>query len=130
MDAIINKFQKTVFEAITKYSEKYGVADGQAQILISLDGSEDVKYTILKNYKKEEEVGFVKGIMFKKLDLTGTSIIVGQFIKNTLASFAEQYECSKSEVTCMIVKQGQSVKMWLYVGKDCKEEINLKKLLE
>lgn len=130
MDAIINKFEKTVFEAITKYSEKYGVADGQAQILISLDGSEDVKYTILKNYKREEEVGFVKGIMFKKLDLTGTSIIVGQFIKNTLSSFAEQYQCSKSEVTCMIIKQGKAVKMWLYVGRDCKEEINLKKLLE
>lgn len=130
MDAIITKFEKTVFEAITKYSEKYGVKDGEAQISISLDDSEEVKYTILKQYKKQEEVGFVRGIMFKKLDLTGTSVIVSQFIKNTLSSFAEQYQCGKSEVTCMIVKVGQSVKMWLYVGKDCKQEINLKQLLE
>lgn len=130
MNGIINQFEKTVFDAITKYSEKYGVEDGQVQILISITDAEEVKYTILKQYRKQEEVGFVKGIMFKKFDMSGTSIIVGQFIKNTLSSFAEQYETQKSNVTCMVVKSGNLVKMWLYIGKEAKEEINLKKLLE
>lgn len=131
MQAIINSFEKTVFEAIGRYSKTYGVEEKDVQILLSLDPENDVVYTILKNYTKVEVVDFVKGIMGKKIDFTGKSLFVGQFIQKTLLSYAETYEVTNADVSCMIIGDTENkVKMFLYVKRDCKEEINLKKLLE
>lgn len=138
--AIVKKFEQTVYNALNKYSEKYKVLLEETGICLSLDEDNEVSYEVLlaakdesgkiTGFNKVESVGFVSGIMFKRMDLTGQSIIVPSFIQQTMKMLAGVNECSVNEIFVNIFPVNGKAQMYLYVKKKFTEVLDLKKLLE
>jgi hypothetical protein len=138
--AIVKNFEETVYKALEKYSDKYKVELRETGLCLWLDEDKEVNYSVLlaqksrdaviTGYNKAEDVDFVSGILFKKMDLTGKSIIVPAFIKQVLLSFAEEYGCEYTNLFVNIFPTGGNTVMYLYVNKKFKEQLDLKNLLE
>jgi hypothetical protein len=138
--AIVKKFEETVFNALKKYAEKYKVEIGDTGLCLSLDEDEEVKYEVLLakkdesgktiGFNKVEQVGYVSGIMFKRLDLTGQSFIVAAFIQQTMKMLSGANNCSTKDMHVNIFPVNGKSQMYLYVNKKFVEVLDLKNLLE
>lgn len=137
---LIKKFEKTVVTALQHHAANDGCGETDLAASLSLTQDKQVVFTLLKARKdgngnmvgldKVRELSYVKDIMLKRIDLTGQSLIVPQFISNILVNYAEQYSCGLTEVAVNIhaTSSGSTV-MYLYVKKEYKETVDLKELL-
>jgi hypothetical protein len=138
--AIVKKFEETVYNALNKYAEKYKVSLEETGLCLSVDEDNEVKYEVLLAKKDEagkitgfnavEQVGYVSGIMFKKIDLSGQSMIVPAFIHQTMKMLSGVNECQVQEIFVNIFPVKGKAQMYLYVKKRFTEVLDLKKLLE
>jgi hypothetical protein len=136
--AIVKKFEEMVFNALKKYAEKYKVDISETGLCLSLD--EEVKYEVLLakkdesgktiGFNKVEQVEYVSGIMFKRLDLTGQSFIVAAFIQQTMKMLSGANNCSTNDMHVNIFPVNGKSQMYLYVNKKFVEVLDLKNLLE
>lgn len=138
-NAIVKQFENIVKKALSHYSEKNEVAVEEVGISISLDNEEELVYTLLKaekdgqrikGYNKIEELEFVKGILLRKFDLTGLSVIVPAFIKQIVTSLCAAHECSKQDIVVNLFAVNGKIAMYLYINKKFVEVLDLKTLLE
>lgn len=138
-NAIVKQFESIVKKSLSHYAEKNGVQIEEVGISISVDGQEELVYTLLKaekdgerikGYSKVEELGFVKGILLRPFDLTGLSVIVPAFIKQVIIGLCAAHECTKQEIVVNLFVVNGKVVMYLYINKKFVEVLDLKNLLE
>jgi hypothetical protein len=138
--AIVKKFEDTVYNALNKYAEKYKVQLEETGLCLSLSEESEVIYEVLlakkdssgkiTGFNRVEQVEYVSGIMFKRLDLTGHSLIVPAFIQQTMKMLAGVNECTVNDIDVNIFPVKGKAQMYLYVKKKFVEVLDLKKLLE
>lgn len=138
--AIVRKFEETVYNALKKYAEKYKVSVDETGLSLSLDEQQDVKYEVLLakkdetgrviGYNKVEQVEYVSGIMFRRIDLSGQSLFVPAFIQQTIKMLASANDCELDEIFVNIFPAKGKAQLNLYVKKKFIEVLDLKNLLE
>lgn len=129
LDSIIDKFKNIVQEACGRFGKQEGVAPQEIQVLFSIGEEEEVKYTLLKQYKPLSDVTFNQ-LMGVKIDFRGYSLFVPQFIKAQLTEYAEELSVPIRQLTvmCVYIQDANTVQLWLYNGKDAVKEVVLEDL--
>lgn len=140
VNQIVKQFEQTVYKALNHYAMGNSVQIEEMGISISFDGSgEEVVFTLLKadkegekitGYNKVTELEYTKGILLRRIDLTGQSIYVPQFIKQILTTLCGANECQKNEIFVNLFPVRGKVVMYLYINKKFVEVLDLKTLLE
>ena len=139
VNQIVKQFEQTVYKALTHYAEQNSVQIEEMGISISFDKNEEVIFTLLKaekegekikGYNKVQELEYTKGILLRRIDLTGQSIYVPQFIKQIMTTLCGAHECQKDQIFVNLFPVRGKVAMYLYINKKFVEILDLKNLLE
>jgi hypothetical protein len=129
---ILEKVKKTLRTGIERYAKEANLLETDVQFLIAIEVSEEsgeVVYYLLHNYKKVKKVAF-KEIMNVKIDILGQGIIVSNFIARYMMTIAEENAKDISEISVMICKQGENLRLFEYYRKDLVRELNLEEIVQ
>lgn len=97
--------QDIMLNAITNFSNEFGVSETETQLMIKAsDENCTPKYQLLKNNKVVRDVTFNE-ILNVKLDFLGREIIASPFIASALRKLRNEYQCEYQEMSVLIYKQ-------------------------
>lgn len=129
---ILDKVKATLRNGIDRFAKEAGLTEEDVQFLIEIELSEDsgtVVYYLLNKYQKVRKVQF-KEIMNVKLDILGQGIIVGNFIGRYMMTIAESDNKDLSEISVMICKKNNNLRLFEYYKTQFVRELNLDEIVQ
>lgn len=122
IDFISGEFKKISKNAITRIAGSLNDSPNNVQLLLSLNSEGDNVYTSMHNYRKLEEITFLK-LLGVRIDFKGYSLIAPPFIRKALHSFAETEGVEITKVSVMILDNNGEIVLFLYVGGNALRQI-------
>ena len=124
---IFEKTQKIMNTGIGKYSRINEVTEEQTQILVKAEESENVSYSICKEWKPLESVTF-KQIMDVRVDILGFEMLASPFLRKSVDMYSKYYE--SDDVNLFIFKKDGKLGIAVYEKNNFKEILTLEKQFE
>lgn len=129
---ILEKVTNTLRDGIDRFPAEANLTEKDVQLLIEIEVTEesgDVVYWLLYNHQKVKQVKF-KEIMNVKIDILGQGILVGNFIGRYMMTIAEESQKDISEISVMICKKGENLRLFEYYMGDMIRELNLEEIVQ
>ncbi len=129
IDKIINDFNTSVSNAISRYAKEEGVENGQIQIVFTLKEGE-VCYEVVKNFDTSvKKVTFLE-LLNVRFDFLFKGQFVPPYIQKTIQYYAETLGFNENNISIINCFTNGKVSVLLYHKRDFIEVIDLLKLAD
>jgi hypothetical protein len=129
---ILEKVENTLRSGIERFALEANLPETDVQLMIEIELSEesgDVVYYLLHKCEKVRKVKF-REIMNVKIDILGQGILVSNFIARYMMTIAEVNEKDISEISVMICKKGDNLRLFEYYQGQPVGELNLQEIVQ
>lgn len=129
---ILDKVKNTLSNGIARYAKEANLPESDVQFLIEIeitDENGEVVYFLLHQCNKVKKITF-KEIMNVKIDILGQGIIVSNFIGRYMMTIAEEGEKDIAEISVMIRKHNDKLRLFEYYKGEYVGELNLEEIVQ
>ncbi len=128
-DDIMEKFTKTINDALTRIAEKYNIEKKRCSLAIGLDKEAKITYHYCIDYIAKEQVTFNK-VCGVKFYAGPTNLGIQDFIHIKLVEFAKDYGIQFEDISILIFLYEGQVVMCLYNGVNQIKQIEIEDLVQ
>jgi hypothetical protein len=144
IDIIKKQFTNITIKCLERYGAENGTTKEKMQLVFKLGADQrsetdkqkgrkeerDVEYLICKEYNIVKEITFLQ-VLGVKIDMSGKSLFVPNFIKGALFRLAEKHKIPTNNVRVILSSDGKNdVVLWLYDDNKYIVQFSLDNLFE